>query len=108
MNIRILPQHLIMTGALALALCLLLLGGAGSELTYALEEEPYRSGQVVVKINTSATTIVEFNDSNDTTTLDDYFASDGIYLLELPDSWTGTALEFANELTQDTSRVVYA
>ncbi|MBD0353673.1 MAG: S8 family serine peptidase [Rubrobacteraceae bacterium] len=108
-GVRVLLQHLIITGALTLALCLLLLGGAGSERAYALEEEPYRPGQVVVKINTDVTTIVEFNDSNDTTTLDDYFASDGIYLLEVPSSWTGSALEFADKLKNENDlSVIYA
>jgi hypothetical protein len=61
-----------------------------------------------VKINSNVTTIVEFNNFYGTSTLDDYVGSGDIYLLELPDDWTGTVLEFANELAKDTSRVNYA
>jgi thermitase len=50
MGIRVLPQHLTITGALALALCLLLFGAGGSNQAHALVED-YRPGEVVVRLH---------------------------------------------------------
>ena len=106
-NIRILPQHVTITGAFALALCLLgLLGAAGSEPAYAVEED-YEPGQVIVKL-LPGTNIGDINDRYGASTLDDYFGSIGIYLIEPPDNKDAKTL--AEDLTREspTNGVLYA
>jgi subtilisin family serine protease len=78
MGVRVLPQHLIILGALALVLCCVGLLGAADPAQAAVEEE------VIVELNTDLTTIEIINGKYRSTTLDDYFASIGIYLLEPP------------------------
>jgi thermitase len=50
---RALPQHLTITGALALALCLLALLVVGSDQAQALGEDDYRDGEIVVRLQKS-------------------------------------------------------
>ena len=84
MGVRALPQHVALTGALALALCLVgLLGAVDSEPAYASGED-YKPSQVIVKLDTSVTTIEVINSKYGSTTLDDYFGSVGVYLLNSP------------------------
>jgi thermitase len=116
MGIRAQPQHLTITGALALALCLLALLAAGPERAYA-QVEDYKPGEVIVKLNTNTTTI-------DDILLDPAYAgvdrldvlgedfpqynleSEGIYLLKAPDN---DAMTFVGKLLADTDiDVVYA
>jgi thermitase len=106
MVVRILPQHLTITAALALALCLVgLLGAAGSEPAYALEAK-YKPDQVIVKLM-PGNTIQDINDRYGSTTLDDHFGSMGIYLIKPPSNLT--VVEFVDEyLAKDRTRVLYA
>src|SRR5215211_367548 len=109
MGVRVLPQHLTITGALAVALCLVaLLGAAGSRQAYALEEV-YMPGQVIVKLDpVIGATIEEINADYGTTTLDDTLGNKGIYLLTKPDNSEGEET-FAERLTKDPhKRVLYA
>jgi len=109
MGVRNLPQHLTITGALALALCLVALSGAaGSGRAYALGEA-YKSGQVIVKLNpVIGATINEINADYGTTILDDSLGYKEIYLLKKPNN-SETEQKFAERLTQDSeNRVLYA
>jgi thermitase len=110
MGIRILRQHLAITGALALALCLVaLLGAAGSKQAHALEEG-HKPGQVIVKLNpVIGATIEEINADYGSTTLDDTLGSMYIYLLKPPDGVTEEG--FVDDLVSDSDpdeRVLYA
>jgi thermitase len=78
MSVRVLPQHMIMMGALALVLGVVGLLGAADPAQAAVGEE------VIVELNTDLTTIEVINSRYGSKTLDDYFASIGIYLLEPP------------------------
>jgi thermitase len=105
MDIRALPQHLAITGALALALCLLALLAASSEQAHAAGEE-FRTGQVVVKLDTSITLIEDILTDPDFAgverlddvpeDLPDNLETEGIYLLKAPASMS--AVQFASEL----------
>jgi thermitase len=57
MRVRAVPQHLTITGALALALCLLALLGTADRAQALLEGEDYRTGQVIVKLDPDIATI---------------------------------------------------
>jgi thermitase len=107
MGVRTLPQHLIITGALALSLCLLALLAAGSGQAHALGED-YRTGQVIVKLNPIiGATIEEINAEYGSTTLDGYFSNKDIYLLRTPSN--KDAETFAQDLANDVqNRVLYA
>ncbi len=85
MGIRILPQHLTITGALALALCMLaLLVAAGSKQAHALVGD-YEPGQVIVKLDPKTdATITQINADYGTTTLDNTLGGMEIYLLRTP------------------------
>jgi subtilisin family serine protease len=83
-----------------------LLGAAGSEPAYAAGEE-YKPGQVIVKL-LPGTSIGDIHDRYGSSTLDDYFGSIGIYLIEPPNS--KDAKTFAANLTSEspTNGVLYA
>jgi len=82
-KVRALRQHLALTGALALSLCLLaLLSAAGPTQAYE-GAETFEPGQVVVKLDpTTGSAIEEINADYGSTTLDELPGSTGIYLLE--------------------------
>jgi subtilisin family serine protease len=107
LNIRVLPQHLTIAGALALALCLVASLAAGSGQAYAAGKG-YRTGQVIVKLNPIiGATIEEINADYGTTTRDEYFSSKDIYLLNTPNNKDAEA--FAEDLAKDAqNRVLYA
>jgi thermitase len=102
MGVRVLPQHLIIMGALALVLCVVGLLGAADPAQAAVEDK------VIVKLNTELTTIEVINSKYGSTTLDDYFASIGIYLLKPPSG--EDAQSFAQDLMSEkaTNHVLYA
>jgi thermitase len=108
LGIRILPQHVTITTALALAVCLVgLLGVAGSEPAYALGED-YLPDQIIVKLNPILNThIEEINAEYGTDTLDASLASRRVYLLQLPEN--SDEETFAQRLVDDPEkRVLYA
>ena len=108
MGIRVVWQHPIIRGSLALALCLVvLLGTAGSRQANAAGAD-YRTGQVIVKLNpVIGATIQEINADYGSTTLDDYFSNKDIYLVSTPEN--RDAESFAETLTEDPQkRVLYA
>jgi thermitase len=105
MGVRVLPQHLIIMGALALVLCIMGLLGAADPAQAVVGDE------VVVKLNTDLTTIETINSKYGSKTLDDYFASIGVYLLKPPnDNNAGTfAQQLMNESKPPTlNGVLYA
>jgi thermitase len=118
MGIRVLPRHLIIKGALTLALCVAgLLSAAGPthasvDSTQAAVAAGDEVGEgVIVELNTELTTIEVINRRYGSTTLDDYFASIGVYLLKPPN---GSDAETFERRLEDESQaptlngVVYA
>ena len=111
MSVRVLPQHLTIMGALALALCMLaLLVAAGSRQVYA-SVGAYEPGQVIVKLDpTTGATIRQINADYGTTTLDDTLGGMGVYLLQTPAN--EDVQTFAERLASDPlgtqDRVLYA
>ena len=82
---RALPQNPIVTGALALALCLLALLSVANPARALVEGEDFRTGQVVVKLDpTVGATIEKINADYGLSTLDDSLGTKGIYLLRVP------------------------
>jgi subtilisin family serine protease len=104
MGVRILPQHLTIMGALALALSLVAFLGTADPTQAIVEGEDYKPGQVIVTLG--GATIEKINDDYGTKTLDNTLKDRGVYLLEaLPDN--ETPISFAELLTDD-PRVLYA
>jgi subtilisin family serine protease len=101
-SVRVLPQRLIVMGVLALVLYVVGSLGAADPAQAAAREE------VIVKLNTDLTTIEIINSKYGSITIDDYFASIGVYLLKPPDG--NYAETFAQELLKDSPQngVVYA
>jgi thermitase len=99
------PQWRAVTGALVLALCLLMLSGAASRAQADCAEDfvPY---QVIVKLKPiPGATIEQINATYGTTTLETFPGSTDVYLLRLP---TGSSvLETVNQMAND-SRLLYA
>ncbi len=106
-NIRILPQHLTLTGALALALCLLVLLGAAGPTQAQVGGEDYSPDQIIVEVDTSVA-IEEIHADHGTETIDDFFGSRGFYLIKPPVDWTGTEVEFAKLIRENDPRVLHA
>jgi subtilisin family serine protease len=88
MGVRILPQHLTIMGALALALSLVALLSA-ADPTQALEEGKYRDDQVIVKL-APRTSIDSVLAGRPLKPLDKDLANENVYLLEVTD---GTPVE---------------
>jgi subtilisin family serine protease len=106
MGVRALLQNSIVTGALALALCLLALLGAAGSAQALVAGEDFETGQVVVKLNpTSGSAIEEINADYGLTTLDDALGSMGIYLLKAP---AGSDTEKVVERLKTDPRLLFA
>jgi thermitase len=110
MGVRVLPQHLAITGALALALCLMgLLGAASSKQANALEAGAYKPNQVIVKLLPNVE-IGKINADYDTKILDNALGGMDVYLLRTPADKDVTT--FARRLARDPlgtrDRVLYA
>jgi subtilisin family serine protease len=79
-------KHLIVTGALALSLCLLTLLSAASPAHALVEGKDFKTGQVIVKLDpTIGATIEEINARYSLTTQEKLPGSTGIYLLKVQD-----------------------
>src|SRR5918995_1852918 len=82
-----LPQRRAVTGALVLALCLLMLSGAASRAQAACGLGSFVPSQVIVKLNPiPGATVEHINATYGSTTLETFPGSTDIYLLELPAS----------------------
>src|SRR5918995_7113576 len=82
-----LPQRRAVTGALVLALCLLMLSGAASRAQAACGLGSFVPNQVIVKLNPiPGATVEHINATYGSTTLETFPGSTDIYLLELPAS----------------------
>ena len=80
-----LPQRRAVTGALVLALCLLMLSGAASRAQAACGLGSFVPNQVIVKLDQGAT-ITQINATYGSTVVESFPGSTDIYLLELPAS----------------------
>jgi thermitase len=101
-----LPQRRAVTGALVLALCLLMLSGAASRAQAACGLGSFVPSQVIVKLNPiTGATVGEINATYGSTTLETLPGSTDIYLLKLP---TGSGVtETVKQLASD-PRLLYA
>ena len=101
-----LPQRRAVTGALVLALCLLMLSGAASRAQAACGLGSFVPSQVIVKLNPiTGVTVGEINATYGSTTLETFPGSTDIYLLKLP---TGSGVtETVKQMVKD-PRLLYA
>jgi thermitase len=99
------PQWRAVTGALVLALCLLMLSGAANR-AQADCAEAFVPDQVIVKLNPiPGATIEQINADYGTTTLETFPGSANVFLLKLPSG--SSVLEMVNQLAND-PRLLYA
>jgi thermitase len=105
-GVRALPQNSIVTGTLALALCVLALLSVATPAQALVEGEDFKSGQVVVKLDpTVGATIEKINADYGLTTLDDSLGTKGIYLLKVS---AGSDTEGVVGRLENDTRVLYA
>src|SRR5215211_7526595 len=100
------PQWRVLTGALVLALCLLMLSGAASRAQADCGPGVFMPQQVIVKLNTSlGATVQKINATYGSTTLETFPGSTDVYLLRLPRGLGVT--ETIKRMASD-SRLLYA
>jgi thermitase len=105
MDIRAQPQHLAVTAAIVLALCLLmLLGVAGNAQADCAPPGPFVPSQVIVKLQRGAT-VEQINATYGSTTLEQFHGSKNTYLLGLPAG--SDVLETVKQIASD-PRLLYA
>jgi thermitase len=100
------PQYRAVTGALVLALCLLLLWGAASRAQADCGPGAFVPRQVIVKVNSiTGATVGQINATYGSTTLETFPGSTDVYLLKLPagSGVTETVQQMLNDL-----RLLYA
>jgi thermitase len=103
-GVRRLPRDLIITGSLALSLCLLALLGAASTAQASVED--FEPGQVIVKLDpTVGATIGKVNADYGLSTLEQFPGSMGIYLLQAP---SGSDTEGLVERLSNDTRLLFA
>lgn len=103
---RVLPQHLIVTAAFALSLFLLALLGASSPAQALVGGQDFKSGEVVVKLNSaSGATIQDIDADYGLTTLDKLPGNTGIYLLQAP---AGSDTEAVVSRLANDTRLLYS
>jgi thermitase len=113
MSVRVPPHHLTITGALALALCLLVLLGTAGPTRAEAGGVNFKTDEVIVRLQDSLIgnpqIIKDINAQYGSETLDDTLGdSMGVYLLEPPEN-SGTERRFADLLEADPQeRVQYA
>src|SRR5829696_632506 len=101
-----LPQRRAVTGALVLALCLLMLSGAASRAQAACGPGDFVPDQVIVKLNPiPGLTVEQINATYGSTTLETFPGSTDVYLLELP---TGSDVTETVERMVSDPRLLYA
>jgi subtilisin family serine protease len=100
------PQWRALTGALVLALCLLMLSGAAGRAQADCGPGLFVPQQVIVKLNTSlGATVQKINATYGSTTLETFPGSTDVYLLRLPRGSDVT--ETVKRMASD-SRLLYA
>ncbi len=104
MDIRALPQHLAVTTALVLALCLLMLLGVAGHAQADCGPGDFVPDQVIVKLK-RGTTVTQINTTYGSTTLEAFPGSTDTYLLRLP-AGSGV-LETVKQMASD-RRLLYA
>jgi subtilisin family serine protease len=104
MDIRALPQHLAVTIALVLALCLLMLLGVAGHAQADCGPGDFVPDQVIVKLK-RGTTVTQINTTYGSTALEQFPGSRDIYLLGLPAG--SDVLETVGQLADD-PRLLYA
>ena len=105
MNIRVLPQHLAVTAAIVLALCLQVLAGAAPPAQAECRGPgDFVPGQVIVKLKGGAK-VTQINTTFGSTTLEAFPGSTDIYLLGLPAG--SDVLETVKQMASD-PRLLYA
>jgi hypothetical protein len=101
-----LPKCRVVTGALVLALCLLMLSGAASSAQADCGPGAFVSRQVIVKLNPIlGATVQQINATYRSTTLETFPGSTDVYLLGLP---AGSGVREAVSQMSDDSRLLYA
>src|ERR687889_864858 len=101
-----LPQRRAVTGALVLALCLLMLSGATSRAQADCGPGDFVPRQVIVKLNPiPGLTVEQINATYGSTTLETFPGSTDVYLLRLP---TGSGVTETVKLMANDSRLLYA
>lgn len=106
MKFRTQPQHLAVTGALILALLILILVSAADPIRADEEVEDFETGEVVVKLEpASGATIEDINADYGSTTLEKLLGSANIFLLKLPAS---SDTESVAEQMEGDPRLIYA
>ena len=100
------PQWRAVTGALVLALCLLMLSGAASRAHADCGPGGFVPNQVIVKLNPiPGLTVEQINATYGTTTLETFPGSTDVYLLKLP---TGLGVTQTVKRMANDSRLLYA
>src|SRR5215203_7516336 len=99
-----LPQRRAVTGALVLALCLLMLSGAASRAQADCGPGVFVPRQVIVKLDQGAT-ITQINATYGSTVVEQFPGSTDVYLLELP---TGSDVTETVERMVSDPRLLYA
>jgi thermitase len=97
MDIRALPQHLAVTTALILALCLLMLLGVADHAQADCKSD-FVADQVIVKLK-RGTTVTQINTTYSSTTLEQFPGSKDTYLLGLPAG--SNVLETVQQMASD-------
>ena len=101
-----LPQRRAVTGALVLALCLLMLSGAASRAQADCGLGSFVPRQVIVKLNPIlGATVGQINATYGSTTLEPFPGSTNVYLLGLP---TGSGVTATVEQMVNDPRLLYA
>ncbi len=104
MGIRALPQHLAVTTALVLALCLLMLLGVAGHAQANCGPGLFVPDQVIVKLERGAT-VEQINATYGSTTLEQFPGSEDTYLLGLPAG--SDVIETVGQMASD-PRLYYA
>ncbi len=106
MDTRSLLQHLVATGALVLALFLLMLSGNAGPAQANCGSRDFVPRQVIVKLNPAlGSTVAQINATYDSTTLEPFPGSTDVYLLGLS---TGSGVKETVSQMADDPRLLYA
>jgi hypothetical protein len=102
MKVKVLLHHLVVTGALVLALCMLLLSGTADRAQGLPAVGSFVPGEIIIKLIPN-TPIATINDSYNTR-LKERFLNTDIYLLEITDG--SSTKDKLDEIIGDQLRIV--